>query len=73
MDELEALPAREVAVTFCCSGNRRREVNAVKPSVGVPFGPGAVRTGVFKGVPLVDLLARCGFDKYVLIGCGAWE
>lgn len=64
MDELEALfPPREVAVTFCCSGNRRREVNAVKPSVGIPFGAGAVSTGVFKGVALVDLLAHCGFDK----------
>jgi sulfite oxidase len=66
MDDLEALfPVRELGVTFCCSGNRRREVNAVKPSVGVPFGGGAVRTGVFKGVALVDVLAHCGFDKYV--------
>lgn len=69
MDELATLfPAKEVAVTFCCSGNRRREVNAVKPSIGVPFGAGAVRTSVFKGALLVDVLALCGLDRCVRVG-----
>jgi len=56
-------PAHKVTVTFCCSGNRRKEVNAVKPSIGVPFGVGAVQTGTFRGVRLPGLLRSCGWSR----------
>lgn len=40
MQEISALPSLSVAVTFSCSGNRRQEVNFVKPSIGVSYGSG---------------------------------
>jgi nitrate reductase (NAD(P)H) len=64
LEELKALlPAKEICVSFACSGNRRREINAVKPSIGVAYGPGAIQTGVFKGVGLLELLKESGLDE----------
>lgn len=49
-------------MTLVCAGNRRKEVNMVKPSKGFSWGPAAVSTSVWTGVPLHRLLTACGID-----------
>lgn len=40
MDDLLQLPSHTIAVTICCAGNRRKEQNMIKPSIGFSWGPG---------------------------------
>ena len=56
MAELAALPARTLPVTLSCSGNRRKEENAVKKSMGYNWGAAGVATSVWKGPLLCDVL-----------------
>ena len=58
MAELAAMPARTLPVTLSCSGNRRKEENAVKKSMGYNWGPAGVATSVWKGPLLCDVLRR---------------
>jgi len=44
----------------CLTGNRRKEQNIVKKSVGFNWGPSAVSTTYWTGVRLCDLLKHCG-------------
>jgi nitrate reductase (NAD(P)H) len=60
MEELLSLPSVKVPVTMACAGNRRREVNMVKQTIGFMWGPCAVSTAVWTGVRLCDLLNYCG-------------
>ncbi|KAK7282757.1 hypothetical protein RIF29_11788 [Crotalaria pallida] len=61
MDQLATeFPSREFPVTLVCAGNRRKEQNLVKQSIGFNWGAGAVSTTVWKGVPLRSVLKRCG-------------
>ncbi|XP_054797769.1 inducible nitrate reductase [NADH] 2-like [Prosopis cineraria] len=53
-------PGRELPVTLVCAGNRRKEQNMVKQSIGFNWGAAAVSTSVWRGVPLRYLLKRCG-------------
>lgn len=53
-------PSREFPVTLVCAGNRRKEQNMVKQTVGFNWGPSAVATSVWRGVPLRCVLERCG-------------
>ncbi|KAJ7965621.1 Nitrate reductase [Quillaja saponaria] len=53
-------PSREFPVTLVCAGNRRKEQNMVKQSIGFNWGAAAVSTTVWRGVPLRHLLKRCG-------------
>jgi nitrate reductase (NAD(P)H) len=55
--EFEAV---ELPVTLVCAGNRRKEQNMVRQSVGFNWGPGAISTSVWRGVRLRDVLRRCG-------------
>ncbi len=43
-----------------CAGNRRKEQNIVKKSVGFNWGPSAVSTTYWTGFRLSDLLKHCG-------------
>ncbi|PKI33612.1 hypothetical protein CRG98_045997 [Punica granatum] len=47
-------PSRELPVTLVCAGNRRKEQNLVKQSIGFNWGPSAVSTSIWRGVPLRD-------------------
>ncbi|KAJ0987171.1 hypothetical protein J5N97_005527 [Dioscorea zingiberensis] len=61
MDELvRDFPAIEIPVTLVCAGNRRKEQNMVRQTVGFNWGPSAVSTSVWRGVRLRDVLRRCG-------------
>ncbi|OWM90190.1 hypothetical protein CDL15_Pgr006511 [Punica granatum] len=53
-------PSRELPVTLVCAGNRRKEQNLVKQSIGFNWGPSAVSTSIWRGVPLRDVLKRFG-------------
>lgn len=49
-------------VLLVCAGNRRKEQNMIKKSIGFSWGAGAASTAVWTGVPLHCLLAHCGVD-----------
>lgn len=61
MDQLvNEFPSRELPVTLVCAGNRRKEQNMVKQTIGFNWGAAAISTTVWRGVPLRALLKRCG-------------
>ncbi|KAF9365909.1 hypothetical protein BGX34_007593 [Mortierella sp. NVP85] len=61
MDMLEQLPSITLPVTLVCAGNRRKEQNMHKQTIGFNWGPGAVSTSIWKGVLVRDLLLNiCG-------------
>ncbi|XP_022990801.1 nitrate reductase [NADH]-like [Cucurbita maxima] len=51
---------REFPATIVCAGNRRKEQNTVKQTIGFNWGAAVVATSVWGGVPLRDVLNRCG-------------
>ena len=60
MDQLLMLPTVKVPVTLVCAGNRRREENMIKKTIGFSWGASAVSTSVWTGVRLADLLKFAG-------------
>ncbi|KAF8971644.1 hypothetical protein BGZ46_010243 [Entomortierella lignicola] len=61
MSMLEQLPSITLPITLVCAGNRRKEQNMHKQSIGFNWGPGAVSTAIWKGVLVKDLLLNiCG-------------
>ncbi|KAG0094032.1 hypothetical protein BGZ93_009399 [Podila epicladia] len=61
MDMLVQLPSITIPVTLVCAGNRRKEQNMHKQTIGFNWGPGAVSTSIWKGVLVRDLLlSTCG-------------
>jgi sulfite oxidase len=61
LDEIRALPSRELTVTLQCAGNRRADLIAVRDIPGEsPWGPGATGTARWRGAPLADVLAMAG-------------
>ncbi|XP_074265086.1 nitrate reductase [NADH]-like [Silene latifolia] len=62
MDQLvKEFQFREFPVTLVSAGNRRKEQNVVKETIiGVNWGPAAISTSIWRGVPLQDVLMRCG-------------
>ncbi len=63
MDELLLkLPKVTLPVTLACAGNRRKEQNMVKQTIGFNWGPSALACNLWTGVRLRDLLLLCGID-----------
>ncbi|EEF48413.1 nitrate reductase, putative [Ricinus communis] len=61
MDQLvNDFPSRELPVTLVCAGNRRKEQNMVKQTIGFNWGAAGVSNSVWRGVPLHFVLKRCG-------------
>lgn len=61
MDQLvNEFPSREFPATLVCAGNRRKEQNMVKQTIGFNWGAAAISTAVWRGIPLRALLKRCG-------------
>ena len=61
MDQLvNEFKSREFPVTLVCAGNRRKEQNMIKQTIGFNWGASGVSTSVWRGVPLRDVLKRCG-------------
>ncbi len=47
MDDILAMPVRELPVTLVCSGNRRKEQNMVRQTIGFNWGAGGVSTQMY--------------------------
>lgn len=61
MDQIASLtPARELPVTLVCAGNRRKEQNLLRQTIGFNWGGSGVSTNVYRGVRLRDLLLHSG-------------
>ncbi|EFJ43675.1 nitrate reductase [Volvox carteri f. nagariensis] len=63
MDELVALPSITFPCTLVCAGNRRKEENMLKKSIGFNWGPCATSTTYWTGVRLRDLLLLAGIKS----------
>ncbi|KAH9893279.1 hypothetical protein C8Q73DRAFT_827907 [Cubamyces lactineus] len=65
MDELTSgdFKTIEIPVTIGCDGNRRREVNMIKRTVGFNWTASGVSTAVWRGVLLRDVLLACGLRE----------
>ncbi|KAF5831631.1 Mo-co oxidoreductase dimerization domain-containing protein [Dunaliella salina] len=61
MDQIVAMPSVTIPVTMVCAGNRRKEENMHKKSIGFNWGPCAVSTSYWTGVKLSDLLRHVGW------------
>jgi len=57
---MREFPHREFPATLVCAGNRRKEHNMVKQSIGFNWGAAGASTSVWRGVPLRHVLKRCG-------------
>ena len=68
MDELAAMEPRELPVTLVCAGNRRKEQNMIRQTIGFNWGASGVSTNVWKGVMLRDLLLRAGVSEKNMAG-----
>nr|AGC97428.1 nitrate reductase [Dunaliella salina] len=60
MDDLVAMPSVTLPMTLVCCGNRRKEENMLKKTIGFNWGPGAVSTSYWTGVRLCDMLKHVG-------------
>ncbi|CAG8643720.1 1355_t:CDS:2, partial [Cetraspora pellucida] len=62
MNDIENLPYKEFPVTLVCAGNRRKEQNMIKQSIGFNWGPAATSCAIWKGVPLNYILKLAGVN-----------
>lgn len=60
INDLEALPFRDVSVLLVCAGNRRKEQNMVKRTIGFNWGPSGCSMSTWGGCYMADVLAACG-------------
>nr|AGL39997.1 nitrite reductase [Pyrus calleryana]AGL39998.1 nitrite reductase [Pyrus calleryana] len=61
MDQLvREFKPREFPVTLVCAGNRRKEQNLVKQTIGFNWGAAGISNSVWRGIPLCEVLKRCG-------------
>ncbi len=68
MEDIVSIPSRELPVTLVCAGNRRKEQNMIRQTIGFNWGAGGVSTNVWKGVPLRDLLLAAGISDQDMAG-----
>ncbi|KAM4699338.1 sulfite oxidase, mitochondrial [Discoglossus pictus] len=53
----------EVTTTLQCAGNRRSEMNAIKPVKGLDWGSAAISTAHWAGASLRDVLLGAGYTE----------
>jgi len=64
MDELVNLvPSVTLPITLVCAGNRRKEENMIKKTIGFSWGAAGHACNQWTGIKLCDLLEYCGVDK----------
>ncbi|KAK7058499.1 hypothetical protein VNI00_002133 [Paramarasmius palmivorus] len=64
ISDLKSLfPVVTLPVTLVCAGNRRKEQNVVRKSLGFNWGSGGVSTALWTGVYLSDVLEYVGADR----------
>jgi DMSO/TMAO reductase YedYZ molybdopterin-dependent catalytic subunit len=52
-----------VLATLTCAGNRRKEENMVKKTIGFSWGPGGTACSYWTGVRMSHLLRLAGVDQ----------
>nr|CAH7716926.1 unnamed protein product [Callosobruchus chinensis] len=62
LEDLKKMPKKTITATIMCAGNRRSEMVKVKPVKGLNWGPAAVGTATWTGVPLSYVLKNAGLD-----------
>jgi Oxidoreductase molybdopterin binding domain len=62
MKDILALPQHSLPVTLVCCGNRRKEQNMIKQTIGFNWGAAGVSTGVWTGARLIDVLRLAGIE-----------
>lgn len=67
MDELVGMTPRELPVTLVCAGNRRKEQNMIRQTIGFNWGAAGVSTNVWRGVMVRDLLLKAGVSEKVRV------
>jgi nitrate reductase (NAD(P)H) len=60
MRDILRLPTVEVTCTLTCAGNRRKEQNMVKKTIGFNWGPSGTSCSTWTGVRMSVLLQACG-------------
>jgi len=64
MDDLRSRFAPvSVVATMQCAGNRRADMQRVRPTSGDPWAPGAIGTAEWTGVSLADVLRAAGVEE----------
>lgn len=63
MEDIVAMPSHELPVLLVCAGNRRKEENMLKQTIGFSWGPSAAATSQWKGVPLWRMLHAVGITE----------
>lgn len=62
-DDIKKLPKHDVTATVMCAGNRRSEMEMVKPVKGLSWGSAAVGNAVWSGAKLCDVLKMMGVES----------
>lgn len=60
---IETFESVTFPVTLTCAGNRRKEQNLVKKSVGFNWGASGLSNSYWTGVRLCDVLRHCGIGR----------
>ncbi len=58
----ERFAERTVTAVLQCAGNRRADMQPVKPTSGDPWAPGAIGNAAWTGVALADVLREAGAE-----------
>ena len=61
-DLRRVFPERTVTAVMQCAGNRRADMQPVRPTSGDPWAPGAIGNAAWTGVALADVLREAGAD-----------
>lgn len=62
-DLRERFPAQTVMATMQCAGNRRADMQRVRPVSGDPWAPGAIGNAEWTGVSLAEVLRAAGAEE----------
>eukprot|EP01036_Dinobryon_divergens_P027779 gene27779-36606_t len=63
MADILSLPRYSLPVTLVCCGNRRKEQNLIKQTIGFNWGAAGVSTGIWTGARLIDVLRLAGIES----------
>ncbi|GLK81764.1 molybdopterin-dependent oxidoreductase [Methylopila turkensis] len=62
-DLIRRFPPRSITATMQCAGNRRADLNRLRPVSGDPWAPGAIGNARWDGIGLGDVLRAAGVDE----------
>ncbi|XP_037298716.1 sulfite oxidase, mitochondrial isoform X2 [Manduca sexta] len=62
LQQLDQFPRVTLRAALMCAGNRRSEMNKVKPVKGLDWAGGAISNATWTGLRLRDVLLQCGVD-----------